>query len=784
MSVERDDPRQLPENMSLAPRSAVRGLTPYGEAEVEGEFEAPAGPVLPARPFSPRALLEYKWSILALFVPLAVLGVAIVAAVMVPEYSATAKIEVSPIIRQLVSSKSDMVPMYDQFRTSQVDHVKGPQVVDAALDDPNLRQTHWYRDEPATVFEQVLERLRLRDHKPARDRLLGETGILVEAPKNKQFIYVTMKTPWPGEAKLVVDTLTRAYAEDTDKRDSTQELDRMEKLRDQIRLLDGDLNLKVQQSKDYRERLKVAQPDHVLEEQKIALDKMIGQVRDLEMEIEIANQLQGLRAPATPASQSATATASSQPTPASAPTNALSAATQPAGLTPEVEFDDAEWRRLSDELIAARISLEDAQHQFGAKHPVVEKLQKTIDSLSARLQRRQARLEATGVKPHAADGSDIRTLTVKLEVLKRARDEADQDFKARFRDAQALKDLDVQIVELEKKRAEMKAELEKIEMNREVAGQVRRFPAYEPAEPDPGKRTKLMVAAAFGALAVSIGIALLRIRLSPTVNEPAEAMRPISGAFLGHLPLAPRGEVLDWERSRVVAEAVRIVRTALLNRIGTGGQVIQVTSAGPGTGKSTLCLLLARSLAQSGKRVLLLDADIRRPTLATRLQHQPSPGLLDVLAQRGTSWQAGLRTTTTPGLVFLPAGGPAHDLDVELLANGHFSGLLEQMRAAYDITIVDGAPLLGMADGAILARHADGTVMVVRERYCRRAALVESLAVLGAAGGRLLGTVFVGAIRHDTYGYGYGYGYSYPYYSASEDPTENGAAADGRDTES
>jgi len=163
-------------------------------------------------------------------------------------------------------------------------------------------------------------------------------------------------------------------------------------------------------------------------------------------------------------------------------------------------------------------------------------------------------------------------------------------------------------------------------------------------------------------------------------------------------------------------------------------------------------------LAQCGKRVLLVDVDLHRPTVAKFFTIDSAPGLLNLLA-RNSAPTAAVRSTVYPGLSVVPAGATNNAADLELLANGAFTSLLTQWRQQYDLVVLDSPPLLVTADAAILSHHADGTVMVVRERHCHRGRLVEALAALSAAGGKLLGTVFVGTGPSASGGYGYGDGY-------------------------
>jgi succinoglycan biosynthesis transport protein ExoP len=263
------------------------------------------------------------------------------------------------------------------------------------------------------------------------------------------------------------------------------------------------------------------------------------------------------------------------------------------------------------------------------------------------------------------------------------------------------------------------------------------------------------LAAVVAALCAGIACAYLRVTYSSEVQSAGEVKREVHGAFLGYLPLQRRQSWEALEQSPAQLESVRMVRTALLNRLNTAkGNVVQITSAGVGTGKTTLAVLLGRSLAQCGKSVLLVDADARRPRLAQRFGIPQTPGFNDALVVQQQEF-VGIRATATPGLYVLPGGISGDHNELEPLANGAFSALLDQWREAYDIVLFDSAPLLAMADTGILSSYADGTVLVVRERHCRRDAVVGALAFLGAAGGRLLGTVFVGSGSGGAYGYYY-----------------------------
>jgi len=168
--------------------------------------------------------------------------------------------------------------------------------------------------------------------------------------------------------------------------------------------------------------------------------------------------------------------------------------------------------------------------------------------------------------------------------------------------------------------------------------------------PHRDRRVKFSLAAVFLSLGAGLASAYLRVVLSPQVYEASDVRRSVQGAFLGRLPLRRKQEAMALENCPIQAEAIRMVRTALLVRLsGPDGAIVQITSAGTGSGKSTMAILLARSLAQCGKNVLLVDADLHQPSLASRFVLDPAPGLINLLADKNVESQS-IRATSTPKL--------------------------------------------------------------------------------------------------------------------------------------
>ena len=153
-----------------------------------------------------------------------------------------------------------------------------------------------------------------------------------------------------------------------------------------------------------------------------------------------------------------------------------------------------------------------------------------------------------------------------------------------------------------------------------------------------------------------------------------------------------------------------------------------------------------------------MDADLRSPNVGVQLGIDSEVGFLEALTSQVEDGQAILKSDSAPRLSVLPAGRVDHGIDPELIANGAFSAAIARWREKYDVVLLDSPPVLPVADARILARHADGTILVVWAERTWRADVVEALSYLDSAGGRLWGSVFVGSPRRRRYGYAYNYG--------------------------
>lgn len=224
-------------------------------------------------------------------------------------------------------------------------------------------------------------------------------------------------------------------------------------------------------------------------------------------------------------------------------------------------------------------------------------------------------------------------------------------------------------------------------------------------------------------------------------------------------PHAPRSQIADEYRV--------IKRPLIANAMGKGaapiasGNLIMVTSALPGEGKSFTAINLAMSIAMElDNTVMLVDADVARPSVLNMLGLPPAPGLLDVLVDESVDLSQVLLKTNVEKLTILPAG-TQHPRATELLASDAMTALLEDMASRYAdrIIIFDSPPLLLTTESPVLASHMGQVVMVVQAERTLRSEVQQALATIEACPVKLL--VLNKSRRAAAEGYGYGYGYGY-----------------------
>lgn len=300
-------------------------------------------------------------------------------------------------------------------------------------------------------------------------------------------------------------------------------------------------------------------------------------------------------------------------------------------------------------------------------------------------------------------------------------------------------------------------------------------PAVEPLERVAPKPTRNAILAGLLTLLLGSGLAALRTVTDRTARSEDDLLN-FGLPTLGSVPKLRRRDVVfsgivRAARQAGLYEALGFLRVNLLTRIGTPmGQRIMISSTAPGEGKSSLTATLADTLANSGLRVLIIDADMRRGTQQDVWdKYESSHNWLQLSGEGGVrTLQEALRAPehvqvieAEPGVHVLPAGPGLQD-SMGLLNRAPLSQILNSWSSNYDLVLIDSPPMLALADGLVLGRHVDQVLIVVEEGKTSLNAVKQTLRRAHNANVPILGFILnkVSASSQEAQGYGYGYGYA------------------------
>jgi succinoglycan biosynthesis transport protein ExoP len=288
-------------------------------------------------------------------------------------------------------------------------------------------------------------------------------------------------------------------------------------------------------------------------------------------------------------------------------------------------------------------------------------------------------------------------------------------------------------------------------------------PAIPPSAPSAPQPVTVIIAGLLAGLAVGIGVAVLRMVLDTRLRTVAAIEEATEVPYLGSILRDPEASVrpllLQHDPRSPAAEAVRRVRAALeFVRFPAGHATFVVTSAGAAEGKSYSAGNLALALAETGARVALIDADLRRPQVGDRFGIEDGAGLSDLLIGR-LELPDVLQPWGRQHLAVLPAG-PVPPNPTELLGSPAMAAVIEDLQRQHDYVVIDAPPTLLVADAAVLSRVASVLLAVPHGRVSR-AAVASVMRSLRSVGANVIGVVgtMVTATDDDTVSYGtYRYG--------------------------
>jgi len=430
-----------------------------------------------------------------------------------------------------------------------------------------------------------------------------------------------------------------------------------------------------------------------------------------------------------------------------------------------VQFSDSQLLDLMQRKAAAEQELAATLKEKTDNHPDVQKLKTLAAQITSQI---EGRLNGIMV------GFQSKVMAAKAkwdkleEDLKTAQENDIQKFRQYRPYFQAKLDLETQrklreVLSLKIAQEEIDAEIGRSSI---VEITDRAEPGVRPVRPNVPLNIALGIIV---GLVVGVGLAFFIEYLDTSVKTIDDVERTMQAPVLGVIPQNV-GSLLDEGPESPHAEAYRVLRTNILfSRKDEKLNTITVVSGGAGEGKSTTLFNLAAVFAQNGQRVLIVDSDLRRPSIHKFLRVSNSIGLTNYLLKQNTLEEV-IQTTLMPTLDFMPSGKlPSSSLGI--LNSVQMKDMIKDLKRRYDFVFFDSPPIMGVSDASILASEVDLSLQVIQYRKYPQAMTIRAKQMVEKVGGTLIGVVLNNINMSQDENYYYYSGYYYDYYSKREEET-------------
>jgi capsular exopolysaccharide synthesis family protein len=423
---------------------------------------------------------------------------------------------------------------------------------------------------------------------------------------------------------------------------------------------------------------------------------------------------------------------------------------------PEVQ-NSSSLQGLVADLTTKRAELAELRQRYNDDFPQIANLKAQIDAINTQIERSSADIKANLRNQMVIARNQEEALSRELGSLTTTT-LVEQDEKVELsvldREAQALRD-------------QLKILLDRYN---EVSSAANVNPgtlqlldaALVPTSPySPNLFRNLTVALALG-IALAAGLAVLREAFDDRIRSLEDIEDKLGLPFLGHTPyVADRDITIDGaNRFSALMEAYSSIRAGIDFSLPRSSNVIQMTSSQAGEGKSTTAVVLAEMFASFGRKTLLVDADLRRPSVPKLLGiERPKVGLIEVVLGH-VELEAAVVKGIHENLEILPIGEIPPN-PTEILASKEFEQFIENCRGKYSLIIFDSCPVMGLADAPMLARLVDATVFVLEANTMPFSRARAAIRRITAAGGKTIGAILT---KYRALEAGQSYDYQYTYY--------------------
>ena len=712
-------------------------------------FEGPLSSESDSNPSLIGPLCRRWYIVLLTFILVCSVGIPAIYFMEKPVYKATAAIRVAPVLPSILFGNNDPIPMYKNFMYTQTELITSDKVLQRVADDLIETNPEFFKEpkeEELHPLRTIFVSPRLQGPVAILRRSINSGSLTIEPESNTELIKISMKNKDLNKAKQVVNSFVQAYMTLVVTNETKEEDHKLNVLMNQRKDLEDQLN---SQRQAIREMSEEYGTDTLTGRQQIKLQRvgtLQSKLTEFEMrKITLNVQMQLLKE------------------------NAEGIIKPEELLKLRYNFINADLmvKNLSSNIVEMEQSLIAAKQILAATNPQLSRKAKILNTLMRRLEQKRKEIgknfdemvtkESTNSNRKRLDSTkrELEQITAQEEHLRTILAEEDSQTIKLGRKQLAIQDLQEQLNLTKDYYEAVKRGIQEIEM--ETKRPARISVAYDASSfLLPSKRKKYAIALAFGGMACGIILVLIRDKADLSLRTPEDITRRVGVRIVGTTTSSE-----GVKKSLIPKQIACDYQTIWANLGLYGGEdipkILVITSAAPREGKTTLAINMATSVAKSGKMVLLIDGDLRKPDVAKLLNIKSHPnGLPELLL--GKRLSEVVCPMPIAGLFVLTAK-PCNPAGIhQLITQKRTLAFLNAASLKYDHIIIDSPPLLAVSDSLLWAKMSDATILTSFTGRTKVPDLKKAFERLQQADIKVLGTVLNDVPLNYSYNpYGYDY---------------------------